>query len=140
MIVEENSLLVYAASFWCRHFLSSETEERREPTHSLVLKIFQPESCVSHYNWLRVVDQELIRSVVALSDHLNQRHLEPLYCSSLLGLVHVTQRLIESGADVNTKTEGEHVYSLQAAASRGHENVVRLLVENGANVNAVHSV
>lgn len=105
-------------------------------TESLVLKIFHLDFRVGYYNWLSIEHQELHSTKgVNFANLFREKPrplLKPIYCSSLLGLVKVTESMLDRGADINAKTYAEYVYPLHAAASRGHERVVRLLLDRGA--------
>jgi hypothetical protein len=130
-MLKEFTFLEYAARHWHRHFHSaSDVEETQIPEQYLAIKLFDPTtSCL--LNSHRVYDPD---PPYRESSHRNWTFPPPLYYSSLLGFVNVTEWLLDWGADVNAQG-GYYGNALQAASVRGHEAVVRLLLDRGVDVN-----
>jgi ankyrin repeat protein len=115
----------YSAERWPEHFHASEPERRLLLEGTLARRIFDLPSMTT---WLQVNNPDL-------ASH-NRTFPPPLYYSSLLGFVNVTQWLLDRGADVNAQGGGYYGNALHAASADGHEAVVRLLLDRDANVNA----
>lgn len=121
------SFIGYAAQYWHVHAVVAENGNR---THELIRRLFGAQGFVN--NWLRLWNPD---GRLTFNDPSNPcRFSQPLYYSSLLGLVDATRWLLESGAQVNS-IGGEYGYPLQAAVLSRNQTVVRLLLQSGADVN-----
>lgn len=119
----------YAAQYWYVHAAIAENASR---TKELLKRLFGIQGFRFVDNWLKVwnPDGRLTFKEPLDSDHFCQ----PLYYSSVLGLIDVTNWLLESGAQVNS-VGGEYGNPLQAAVLSRNQMVVRLLLQSGADVN-----
>jgi ankyrin repeat domain-containing protein 50 len=86
----------YAAEDWYRHLIVTTFEIREILEYNLAIKLFDFPTNTRNRRWLSLHNPDRRRS--------NNTFGEPLYYSSLLGIVKATAFLLEKGADINAQS------------------------------------
>ncbi|KAI8623610.1 ankyrin repeat-containing domain protein [Xylariaceae sp. FL1651] len=133
---EEYPLLEYANQNWMSHWKTASEAGEDTNLHSLVERMFQPESSAAYANWLNIWDPDCWHDKFRDSCIRIKKSVDlfpqTIYWAASLGHMSLVRGLVEKGADVE-KPEGYWGSAFGAAAFYGHLHIVNYFLQKGAN-------
>ncbi|RDW76076.1 hypothetical protein BP5796_06897 [Coleophoma crateriformis] len=133
-ILDEFPLAGYAAQYWFQHIRNIDPEVDHQDIDQRVVCFLEHQEV---YNiWIQLHNPEDPWTTPNLGKQIGYK-VEPVYYTSLLGLLVPTRILLIKGTNVNASVStGRYGSALAAAAYKGDLDVVQTLLEAGADVNA----
>ncbi|RDW82749.1 hypothetical protein BP6252_03861 [Coleophoma cylindrospora] len=133
--LDEFPLAGYAAQYWFEHIRKIDPKVDRQDIDQRVVCFLEHQKVYN--NWIQLHNPDEPSTTPNLGYKIDHK-AEPLYCTSLLGLIVPIRILLIKGADVNASlSTGPYGSALAAAAAYGDRvDVVQVLLEAGADVNA----